>query len=162
MIAQQLHLPVEEIKNIKMAAFLHDLGKLEIPGEILLKNGKLDQREWNIIKQHPRWGSNMLVSFPRFQKIIPWILHHHERYDGSGYPDGLAGEDIPLGARIIAIADSFDAMISQRPYKKSLTINEALNELRANKGKQFDPGLTEIFIQIIEGKYLGKAGEKTG
>lgn len=71
MIAQQLHLPVEEIKNIKMAAFLHDLGKLEIPGEILLKNGKLDQREWNIIKQHPRWGSNMLVSFPRFQKIIP-------------------------------------------------------------------------------------------
>ncbi|MBF7083277.1 diguanylate cyclase [Desulfallas sp. Bu1-1] len=162
LIAQQLHLPVEEIKNIKIAAFLHDLGKLEIPGEILLKNGKLDQREWNIIKQHPRWGSNMLVSFPRFQKIIPWILHHHERYDGSGYPDGLAGEDIPLGARIIAIADSFDAMISQRPYKKSLTINEALNELRANKGKQFDPGLTEIFIQIIEGKYLGKAGEKTG
>lgn len=152
MIARWLRLPDDEIKNIKIAAFLHDLGKLEIPSEILLKNGKLDQREWDIIKQHPRWGSNMLVSFPQFQKIIPWILHHHERYDGGGYPDGLAGEDIPLGARIIAVADSFDAMVSQRVYKKSLTINQALNELKANRYTQFDGRLVDIFINIMKNR----------
>ncbi|WP_051273738.1 diguanylate cyclase [Desulfotruncus alcoholivorax] len=158
-IARKLELPGDVIKEIKIAAFLHDIGKLEIPCEILTKQGTLTEQEWQFIKQHPRWGSNMLRSFGQFKNIIPYIEHHHERYDGKGYPDGLVGDSIPLGAQIISLADSFDAMVSQRPYKKHLTFREAILELHKNRGKQFHPVLTGIFIDVLTGDYAQRFGE---
>jgi len=149
-IASELKLEPEQIKEIKLAGFLHDIGKLEVAAEILGKKGPLNDEEMENIKQHPRWGANMLRSFRRFATVLPAILHHHERYDGNGYPDGLAGEDIPVFARIITIADSFDAMISHRPYKRSLTLDEAIHELEKNTGTQFDPALARVFINVLK------------
>jgi len=150
-IAKELQLPVEQVEDIKKAAFLHDIGKLEIPGRILRKKGALDEWEWQTVKQHPFLGGQMLKSFSQLKSIIPCIVHHHERYDGRGYPHGLAGEEIPLCSRIIAVADSFDAMISERPYKKSLSFGEAILELEKNMGTQFDPAITKVFINAIKG-----------
>lgn len=146
MICEAMNLNETNVKDIKLAAFLHDVGKIEIPRNILHKVDPLTQEEWSIIKQHPRWGASMVRSMQHLDNIIPMILHHHERYDGKGYPYGLEGEQIPLGSRILAVADSFDAMTNSRPYRISKNYIEALEEIERNRGTQFDPEIADIFI----------------
>ena len=154
MLAQKLNLPLEEIDRIRKAALLHDLGKIGIPDSILHKKGKLTPEEFNMIKQHEIVGAKILEHIKEFKDIIPYILYHHERFDGTGYPYGLAGDMIPLGAQIIAIADAFDAMITGRDYKKAYTIKEAVQELEKNKGSQFNPHLVDSFIEALKERHL--------
>jgi len=154
MLAEKLQLPPEEIEKIKKAALLHDLGKIGIPDTILHKKGKLTPEEFNIIKQHEIIGAKILEHVKEFKDIIPYILYHHERFDGTGYPYGLAGDMIPLGAQIISIADAFDAMVTGRDYKKAYTIKEAVKELEKSKGTQFNPMLVDLFIEALKEKHF--------
>ncbi len=152
-IARRLQLSDNNIQLLKYAAFLHDVGKIEIDGSILNKPGSLDEHEWNILKQHPRWGSFIVQSVKELIPITSIILYHHENYDGSGYPDGIKAEKIPLLARIIRIADSYDAMTSNRTYKKNMTPSKAINEIKRCSGTMFDPELVKVFIGIINADY---------
>lgn len=148
-LARKIGLPQEQVNILGYAAFLHDIGKIEIDREVLNKTDILDEAEWEELKQHPQWGSDIVTAVDQLQPIVPIIRHHHENYDGTGYPDGLKGIDIPFLARIIRVVDSYDAMISHRPYKKPLSIQAAIEELQANAGIQFDPDLVPPFIEII-------------
>ncbi|MDQ7821702.1 MAG: HD-GYP domain-containing protein [Candidatus Eremiobacteraeota bacterium] len=127
----------------------HDIGKLKIPEEIVNKTERLTDEEYEIMKQHPIIGEALLRPIKSLAAILPAVRHHHERWDGKGYPDGISGENIPLSARIVALTDTFDAMISDRPYRKALTREEATGELRKNAGTQFDPHLVEVFLAIL-------------
>ena len=151
-LAEAMGLPGEEIKTIRMGAFLHDVGKIEINRSILMKRGPLSEKEFETIRQHPFWGAGIIKAVDSLQPLIPLIKFHHERYDGTGYPLGLKGSQIPLHARILAVADSFDAMTSNRPYSKRKTLDEALAELRKCAGSQFDPEVVELFLSILEEK----------
>jgi len=147
-IGTKLEMKSDEIALLKAISNLHDIGKIAIDDSILNKKGPLDEKEWEQIKKHPEIGYRILSSSPEYAEIAQDILSHHERYDGKGYPRGLSGEDIPLRARIISIADSYDAMISERPYRRPLTHQEALEEIKKYSGTQFDPELAKLFIQI--------------
>mgnify|MGYP003576020364 FL=1 len=149
LIAEQLGLPEEEVKLIEMAAPLHDMGKIAIPDAVLLKPGKLTDEELVIMRRHPRIGHELLSgSQNRFIQIGALIaLRHHERYDGSGYPDGLVGDAIPLEARIVAVADVFDALISPRPYKEAWTFDATLAYLYAQRGRLFDPRVVDALLR---------------
>ncbi len=148
-IAQAISADEQTINALVIAGLLHDLGKIGGPESVLNKAGSLTQGEREQINEHPSVGGEILKHASTFDQIIPAVICHHERWDGSGYPDGLAGEQIPLLARIIGIADAFDAMTSNRPYRKAMTVQQALLELRAGAGKQFDPSLVEVFIARI-------------
>lgn len=139
----------EELKLLEYAGYLHDIGKIKVPDYILKKPGKLSDEEYMIMKMHPVWGEEILQNVSTFREIGKLVRHHHERWDGKGYPDGLAGEDIPFYSRILALSDSFQAMTAYRPYKKRLTIEEALEEIKRCKGSQFDPYLSDYFIEMI-------------
>jgi len=152
LIANALKLPREEIETLHLASLLHDIGKIGIMEGILDKKEPLTEDDWKVIRQHPLTGAKILEPVRPMEKIIPYILHHHERYDGKGYPDGLKGEDIPFYSRIIAIGDAFDAMTSDRPYRKGLPVEVALAEIEKNKGTQFDPVLADIFVKAYRGK----------
>ncbi|AEG16988.1 diguanylate cyclase and metal dependent phosphohydrolase [Desulfofundulus kuznetsovii DSM 6115] len=158
-LARATGLAPEEVKKIKVAAFLHDLGKVDIPEEILNKPGPLSEAEKELCQCHPVIGAEIVQQIKSLEEMVPLIRHHHERYDGKGYPDGLAGEAIPLGARIIAIADSFDAMTTNRPYRRAKTHREALEEIRKEAGRQFDPHLAELFVTRCAGSGASDAGE---
>ncbi|WMJ69066.1 two-component system response regulator [Stenotrophomonas sp. 24(2023)] len=149
LIAEQLGLPEEEVKLIEMAAPLHDMGKIAIPDAVLLKPGKLNDEELAIMRRHPRIGHELLSgSQNRFIQVGALIaLRHHERYDGSGYPDGLVGDAIPLEARIVAVADVFDALISPRPYKEAWTLDASLAYLYAQRGRLFDPRCVDALMR---------------
>jgi len=147
-LARQLRLPEYEIDKIRVAALLHDVGKVGIPQDILEKPSSLSPAEWRSVVQHPRIGQVILEQATTLRDAVPIILHHHERFGGSGYPYGLSGQEIPLGARIVAIADAYDAMIQDRPYKRKITHEAAVEELRLYSGTQFDPELVEIFCDI--------------
>lgn len=150
-IARGLALPDSEVATIRLAGQLHDIGKARIPTAILNKPGELSDSEWAVVKQHPESGYQMLRDVPGLESVAIIVRHHHERYDGSGYPAGLAGEDIPLGARIMAVSDAFEAMRSERPYKRALSLDEAVEELRQNAGGQFDPAVVDAFLnQVLE------------
>ena len=149
LLGEELSLGSETIDELKVAALLHDLGKIGIPDSVLNKEGSLTQKEREIIREHPSVGGNILKRAPQLDTIIPAVLFHHERWDGAGYPDGLSGESIPLFARILAVADAFDAMTSDRPYRDAMTLDAALLELQANAGKQFDPLLAEAFVRKL-------------
>ncbi|MBS4026657.1 MAG: diguanylate cyclase [Clostridia bacterium] len=149
-IGEKLSFDEERLGILTYAALLHDIGKIEIDKKILNKLGPLDKDEWADIKGHPIYGIKILEAILASKKLLPAIKHHHERYDGKGYPDGLPGEKIPLEARILALADSFDAMLSDRPYRLSLGIEKALKELQENAGQQFDPELVAVFLEILE------------
>ncbi len=148
-IAQAMGLPVDEIDTIRMAGRLHDLGKIGMSNELLFKPAAFDQQELASFQQHPLIGAHLVNSFRLFEEGELLIRHHHERYDGQGYPSRLASEAIPLGSRILAVADSFDAMTSRRVYRSALSTEEALAELVANKGTQFDPEVVDAFLATL-------------
>ncbi|MBA3074739.1 MAG: HD domain-containing protein [Anaerolineae bacterium] len=145
-IAQQLNLDEKQIQQIHWGALLHDVGKIGIPDYILRKPGKLTDEEWEIMRSHPQTGYEMLKGIPFLAPALDVVLHHHERYDGAGYPSGLTGMAIPLSARIFAIADSFDAMTNDRPYRKAFTRDEAIAEINRCINKQFDPIVVDAFL----------------
>lgn len=153
LIGKHLNLPESEIKRLKIGGLFHDIGKIGIPDNILLKNGKLTDEEYEKIKKHPSIGAHILSSATIFSNIIDIVKHHHERFDGNGYPSRLSGYDIPYLARIAAIADSFDAMTSRRPYRDKLDLEYVVNEFKKCKGLQFDPDLVDVFLNIIDNDF---------
>jgi len=150
-IAQEMGLSELYVEQIKIAGLLHDIGKIGILEALLEKPDKISDEEFPPMLQHPEKGVAILSPIEQLQEILPAILHHHERYDGSGYPDGLKGEEIPLQARIVAVADVFDAMVSDRPYRKGFSVNKALKFLEKEAGKQFDPVVVECFLNKVAG-----------
>ena len=135
------------LKTLKIAALLHDIGKIGIPDGILRKPGKLTEEEWQIMKQHPMLGYKILKNIKQLNDVAEIVLHHHERFDGTGYPVGLKGEEIPLGSRIFSVADTIDAMTSDRPYRKALSFEETAEELKKWSGRQFDPEVVNAFFK---------------
>ncbi len=154
-IGNTLGLGQQDLTRLQLAAVLHDVGKIGVRDNVLLKEGPLTAEEFAQIKQHSAYGAEIVCNIKKMKDIIPGVRHHHERFDGRGYPDGLAGEEIDLIARIIAVADTFDAMITDRPYRKGLDIDTAFAELRKNAGGQFDPRVVEAFFatDIMEAYY---------
>ncbi len=152
-MADLLGLPTGKKRELQVAAILHDVGKIQIPRSILKKFGILSEEERKILHKHAEFGANAVKKIPRFFRISKIIKYHHERFDGTGYPDGLVGEAIPIEARILAVVDAFDAMISDRPYRKSLGIGMAFCELKAGRGTQFDPNVVDVFIEFSKRKY---------
>jgi HD-GYP domain-containing protein (c-di-GMP phosphodiesterase class II) len=146
-IALEIGLPDTEVEEIYMAGLLHDVGKIGVPESVLQKTGKLTSEEFDLMKKHPQIGARILADVKQVKALIPGVLHHHERYDGKGYPTGLSGTNIPLMGRIICLADCFDAMTSNRTYRKALPIEVAVTEIRRCAGTQFDPALAESFVK---------------
>lgn len=153
LLGKKLGLSAQEINTLKIGGLFHDIGKIGVPDSILLKTTKLADDEYSQIKNHPSIGEHILSSATIFQDILPIVKHHHERYDGKGYPSQLKGEEIPYLARVTAVADSFDAMSSRRTYRDSLPIEKVKQELIENSGTQFDPEMAQAFIEIIENNY---------
>jgi HD-GYP domain-containing protein (c-di-GMP phosphodiesterase class II) len=149
-IGRQLELSPGQLTSLERGALLHDVGKIGISDNILRKAGPLTSHERAIMNQHPRLGFEMLKGIPFLKNALPVVLHHQEMYDGSGYPAGLRGQEIPLGARIFAVADTYDAMTSTRPYRDALSHQEALDEIIAHAGTQFDPYVVQAFIELFE------------
>lgn len=149
-LAKALKLPENLLEEIETAGLLHDIGKIAIPEKILLKPGKLTEEEYEVIKTHPELGERFVESIQKLKLISNWLKHHHERYDGKGYPEGLKGEEIPISSRIIALADTYDAMTSSRSYREALSHQQALDEIKRCSGTQFDPKLAELFISISD------------
>jgi len=152
LIAQKLDLQEEEKELLKYAAMLHDIGKIGVRGIVLNNPKGLTGEEYDEIKKHPLVGESIIKPIELLQPIRPLIKHHHEWYNGKGYPDGLSGENIPLGARILAVADAYDAMKSDRPYRKALTEETAIQELKRGNGTQFEPKIVEVFLEILKQK----------
>ncbi len=148
--SEKLELNNDDKIKLSNSAYIHDIGKIEIKSSILTKKEKLNKAEWQKIKKHPEIGANILKPLKSCQYIVSVVLYHHENYDGSGYPEGLKGEEIPLCARILRIADSFDAMTTNRPYSPALTQEKALEELKKQAGLHFDPSLVKVFINLVE------------
>ena len=150
LIGEALGLSEDDLKTLKIGGLFHDIGKIGIPDSILLKNDKLDDEEYSEIKNHPAIGAHILSNATIFKDIIPIVKHHHERFDGHGYPGKLKGEEIPYLARIATVADSFDAMTSKRSYRDSLPIDVVKEEIKKNSGTQFDPEIAEVFLKILD------------
>ena len=149
-LAKQLNLDETYMEDIEIAGLLHDIGKIAMPKSILCKNGKLTDEEFLVMKSHPVRGEKIVLNIKKLQIISEWVKSHHEKWDGSGYPDGLKGEQIPLPGRIIALADTYDAMTSTRPYRTALSHEVAMLEIRKCAGTQFDPRLAAIFISLSD------------
>lgn len=148
-VAERLEFTREELKELEMGCLLHDIGKIHVRDAVLNKQCNLDQEESLEIAQHPLLGSQILELAPSLHKYIPGVKHHHERFDGTGYPDRLSGDEIPIHAQILALADTYDAMTSSRPYRQGLSQEKAIAEIRRCSGSQFNPKLAEIFIDIV-------------
>ncbi len=149
-IARQMGLDLTDTETLVAAARVHDLGKIGIDSAVLLKPGKLDPKEWAVMQEHPRIGADIIAKLPIYERVRDLVACHQERYDGKGYPHGYAGEQIPLGARIIAAADAYEAMTSDRPYRKALDKQVAMAELRKGRGTQFDPQVIDAFLAVLE------------
>ena len=159
-LARELALPDVDVDFIEIAGILHDVGKIGVPEEILKKQGRLTPEEYAIMKRHPVTSEAILKSFKNTEVILAGIRHHHERYDGTGYPDSLAGDKIPFPARILAVADAYDAMVTRRPYKASMTVEQAAAEIRRCTGTQFDPKIVEAFFRLFARGALPRAEER--
>jgi diguanylate cyclase (GGDEF)-like protein len=153
--ANKLGLDKKDTKALVYAAYMHDIGKINISVDILNKKEPLTNEEWEQLKLHPTQGVDIIKNIPPLNNILPYILHHHERYDGRGYPYGLKGNDIPYLARVLTVVDSFDAMTSKRPYGESKTYDKAIDELERCMGTQFDPYLASEFIEVVK-KYKSR------
>ncbi|MBI4708571.1 MAG: HD domain-containing protein [Candidatus Omnitrophica bacterium] len=149
-IGQEMHLDEKQIESLKYASLLHDTGKVDIPVEILTKTTKLTQKEYDIIKKHPVKGAQILRPLQILKPAIPIIMHHHEKYDGTGYPSRLKKGQIPQGARIMAVADAFEAMVYGRPYRERMDIGAAIKEIKKKSDTQFDPKVVEAFLKVIK------------
>ena len=149
-LAQELNLSDNDIENIEYTALLHDIGKIGIDDSILGKKGSLTDQEFDKIKEHTIMGANIIQPVDFLKNSYRAIYHHHERYNGKGYPDGIKSEDIPILARIIAVADAYDAMSSDRPYRKKLSKDKILKELKDQSGKQFDPEIVKVLISVLD------------
>jgi two-component system cell cycle response regulator len=147
--AEAMGLQQSEVERIEIAARLHDVGKLAIPDAILNKAAPLDSHEWAIMRTHSEIGQRILAASPSLAHAAKLVRHHHERYDGFGYPDRLAGENIPVGAAIVAVCAAFVAMMKQRPFSDAITVSEGLSELHRYSGTQFDPRVVEVFCELL-------------
>ena len=148
LLSKEMNMPNDDMRILEYAALFHDIGKIGIPDRILNKNGKLTKEEYELIKKHPDIGISILEKVGFLTEALPIIRHHHESFCGNGYPSGIKGEEIPLGARIIAIADTYDAMTTDRPYRKAFDHDAAIQEIQKNKGSQFDDVVVDVFIRI--------------
>lgn len=153
LIGKKVDLSEENLKILQIGGLFHDIGKIGVPDSILLKDSSLTDAEYSQIKNHPSIGAHILSSATIFKNLIPIVKHHHERFDGNGYPSQLKGKDIPYLARIATIADSFDAMTSKRTYRDSLPLEKVISEFKRCKGTQFDPELTDVFLDILKNHY---------
>lgn len=154
-LARKIDPSLVQTPTLGYGFFLHDIGKVGIPEHILCKEGPLDEREWAVMRTHPLMGADIVAPMGFLSETIALIRHHHERFDGSGYPDRLGGEDIPLAARIFSVADSFDAMTSDRPYRDSIGVEHALDEIRSGAGTQFDPEVVKVFVEMVPDRPAG-------
>jgi len=149
-LARSVGMPEDTVDDFGFAAMLHDVGKLHVPDRILLKPGALDEAEWTVMRRHTIWGEQILGGSSAFERARVICRSHHENWDGTGYPDGLRGESIPLPARIVRLVDVFDALLSDRPYKPAWDLERCLEEIGRNAGRQFDPELVPIFLAMID------------
>jgi putative nucleotidyltransferase with HDIG domain len=148
LVLEQMNIRGAELATLRRGALLHDVGKIGVPDNVLRKPTALSESEWAVMKRHPEFGARIIAGIPFLEDVARIVRHHHERWDGMGYPDGLKGDRIPLGARIFAVGDSFDAMTSDRPYRRGLLITAAREEIRRCAGSQFDPAVVTAFLSI--------------
>ncbi len=159
-LSHELRLTKSELGSLEYAAMLHDAGKVNVPVDVLSKATPLTAQEYSLIRSHPEKGVQLIRNLHLLKPVLPIILYHHERYDGSGYPSGLKKKQIPLGARILAVVDAFDAMVFGRPYKKKISLERAIREFKAQRGIQFDPDVVDAFLNVLNKppirKYLNR------
>ena len=148
--ARRLNMGADDVEQITMAARVHDVGKIGIKSSVLMKPAALTDGEWQEMRSHPEVGARLIAQFPQFTRGRDIVLHHHERYDGKGYPRGLAREQIPYGARVLAVADAWDAMTSHRAYRRALDIDRARAEMVRGTGTQFDPSVLSTFLAVLD------------
>ena len=160
-VARDLGLGEQRLHDVEVAALLHDIGKIGIPDAILHNPGRLTEAEWGLMRKHPEYGWAIVRLFDDFERASLFVLHHHERCDGAGYPAGLKGTEIPVGARIVAVIDAFDAMTANRPYRRGLSFDEAIRRLIDAKGTQFDAAVVDCFVHRAD-EERGCAFEATG
>ncbi len=159
---EQLNWPKERLAVLELAGHLHDVGKIGVPDAVLNKPGKLTAEEFEMMKAHPEIGEQIIRGNDFLESLLPYILYHHERYDGKGYPKGLAGEAIPIEGRLLAVSDAFDAMTSSRPYRKGMDPEAAIGEIKRCSGTQFDPKIAEVFLEAWDAGALLPILQKNG
>jgi len=150
LLALKLDWPRENLRMLAFGARLHDIGKITVPDEILKKPGNLNPEEWRLMKEHPTAGEKILRNITHLQPAIPYVLYHHERWDGSGYPHNLKGRDIPIEGRLLAIADVYDALSTNRPYHPARATSDVIQYMEVRAGKHFDPDLVPIFVEVLK------------
>jgi HD-GYP domain-containing protein (c-di-GMP phosphodiesterase class II) len=151
-IAREVGLPERQIEQIELAGLLHDIGKIGVEDRILMKPQRLEVDEQELMRRHPIYGASILAPSAALRPLVPIVLHHHENFDGSGYPEGLKGDEIPLGSRIIIVADAYEAMTSDRIYRKAIGHDRAMEQLNKYKGAQFDPKIVRALEQVVQKK----------
>jgi HD-GYP domain-containing protein (c-di-GMP phosphodiesterase class II) len=149
-VARDLGVAESSMYDLEMGALLHDIGKIGVPDNILNKPGRLTQEEFEVVKRHPEFGWTVIRKLPGLEQTSLYVLHHHENFDGTGYPARLKGTEIPIGSRIVSVIDAFDAMVSSRPYRKGLPLEEAIRRLLEASGRQFDPDVIQSFVPIAK------------
>jgi HD-GYP domain-containing protein (c-di-GMP phosphodiesterase class II) len=149
-VARDLGVQESGMSDIEMGALLHDIGKIGVPDQVLNKPSRLTSDEYDLVKKHPEFGWTVIRNLPGLQRTSLYVLHHHENFDGTGYPAKLKGSEIPIGARIVSVIDAFDAMVSSRPYRQGMPLQEAIRRLNEASGTQFDPAVIASFVPIAE------------